>query len=237
MRQQQLSRLSKYPDSWDIENVLVANAQEWNNLNQTRCHWNFREYVVSCLVGSLGFGLMVCGSLQSLLIIRFFGQILATVVFGIMMQSIHATRSRMAGVLSPYEINLVKVLGVRLAEVDEVRLVPQVLEVARRVPELAAGEVRDTWRQAEEECLGRLLPRMTTGEAQALTEEQRWYLRNCLSRELPEAMIVAILLTLGSAGDQEAVSLAQHFAGQPFPRVQVAAQECLVALRQGATKS
>lgn len=131
---------------------------------------------------------------------------------------------------------LISVLSALLQRVDEVRLVPQVLEAARRVPELPAEEIGDTWRQAEAECLGRLLPRMTTSEAQALTDEQRTYLRHCLSREQPEATVVAILLTLGSAGDQGVVSFAQHFAGQPFPRIQVAAQECLVALRQGATK-
>ena len=141
---------------------------------------------------------------------------------------------------SPYlpqqQVKLVQVLAALLVRVDEVRLVPQVLEAARRVPELPAGELRDAWWQVQEETLGRLLPRMTTGEAQALTEEQRAYLRHCLSRQLPEATVVAILLTLGSAGDQEVLSFAQHFLGQPFPRVQVAAQECLVALRQGATK-
>ncbi|WP_309710427.1 hypothetical protein [Armatimonas sp.] len=133
--------------------------------------------------------------------------------------------------LSSDQRKLVQILEALLVRVDEVRLVPQVLEAARRVPELPVGVGRDTWKQAEAEALARLLPRMTTSEIQALPETQRIYLRGCLEREVSEDATVAILLTLASAQDASGFVLAQHYMGSASSRVQLAAQECLAATK------
>ena len=228
-------------EGWEKEDALRAVTELLEEGNKPSSRWERYSDL-------LGFG----GMLAGVLVVRFFGVRQGKVVdsftwvffmemcfFYFLTTFLIRRRTRKKLPISPKlqsQVKLVQVLAALLVRVDEVRLVPQVLEAARRVPELPAGELRDAWWQVQEETLGRLLPRMTTGEAQALTEEQRAYLRHCLSRQLPEATVVAILLTLGSAGDQEVLSFAQHFLGQPFPRVQVAAQECLVALRQGATK-
>ncbi|MBB6052249.1 hypothetical protein [Armatimonas rosea] len=123
--------------------------------------------------------------------------------------------------------NLVLGLTTLVSQVKETRLVPLVLDVARQVPRGTLTEVHAAWDRAEETFLARLLPRLTTTEAQALSVENRAYLNQRLLRDISEEATVAILLTLASAGESGSGAVARIHLESPSPQVREAAREYL----------
>ena len=122
---------------------------------------------------------------------------------------------------------LVLGLSTLVSQVQETRLVPLVLDVARRVPRGTLTEVHAAWDRAEEASLARLLPRLTISEIKTLRAENLAYLSQRLLRDSSEEATVAILLTLASAGESESTEVARIHLESPSPQVREAAREYL----------
>jgi hypothetical protein len=122
---------------------------------------------------------------------------------------------------------LVLGLTTLVSQVNETRLVPLVLDVARQVPRGTVTEVHASWDRAEEAFLARLLPRLTIPETQRLSTENVAYLSQRLMRDISEEATVAILLTLASAGELESTEVARIHLESPSPQVREAAREYL----------
>lgn len=88
--------------------------------------------------------------------------------------------------------------------------------------------------EAVREALERLLPRLDTLGARQLSESQRAFLRRCVENQDPTVeFVVAALLVLGSAGDQQVIPIARTLAcSSSSQRIRDAAILCLEELGQ-----
>ncbi len=145
---------------------------------------------------------------------------------------------------------LLSALGPLLREPLSPADIPALLEIARRLElaPISPGVGPDgsrlwplTDRQRElSAVLAKLLPRLDTEEAAALTSEQRRWLQGTLSRSVGRVdpafgreFLIAALLTLGAARERPAQGVARALSRHPELRVRVAATECLAELARG----
>ncbi len=145
---------------------------------------------------------------------------------------------------------LLGTLGRTLREPLSPADIPALLEIARRLElaPISMGVGPDgsrfwplTDRQRElSAVLAKLLPRLDTEEAAALTPEQRRWLQGTLSRSVGRVdpafgreFLIAALLTLGAARERPAQGVARALSHHPELRVRVAATECLAEMERG----
>lgn len=128
--------------------------------------------------------------------------------------------------------NTAQVLSHTFGQLVRSSELPLALEAARRIGPLETAEATQAWSKALYALLTRLLPRLTEEQASALTIDQRAFLRGVLYLFLPVEVVVAILLTLASAGDRTGLEVAKRFATHPDERVREALSEYHAALRK-----
>lgn len=145
--------------------------------------------------------------------------------------------------------DLLVALGPELAEVENVNEVGALLEVARclELAPILPGVGPDGTRhwpatdrqRATLAALARLLPRLDEAQATALRPMQRRWLVGTLERigERPDSsvgkeLLIAGLLTLGTARDNQVRTAARGLRNHVEPRVRLAAVECLAALER-----
>ena len=129
-------------------------------------------------------------------------------------------------------LNSSRVLVETFGQLQHSRELPISLEAARQIGQLETQEATQAWEKALYSLLTRLLPRLTDDETRVLTIDQRAFLRALLYQDLPVDVIVAILLTLGTAGDRTGLEVAKRFATNPDERVREALSEYHTMMRK-----
>lgn len=213
--------LERLTDGMEPESALEAFGELWIQPKRTR--WWSKDSMMLALVIAFMIGVpsfILTKPLQSsdFALVLFAAVWLVSIMY-------HEGKTREREVRT--QRNLVLGLTTLVSQVKEARLVPLVLDVARQVPRGTLTELHAAWDRAEETFLARLLPRLTTTEAQALSVENQAYLNQRLLRDISEEATVAILLTLASAGELGSDAVARIHLESSSPPVREAAREYL----------